>query len=76
MLTCSLDIKLVQVYFYFVFPDSFVFCFFFPVFCAKELYLRSSKLNFFVDEISSGFKKADLVSMTRAATEDDKNIST
>ena len=42
----------------------------------KKLCVCSPKFNCFVGEISSGFKEANLVSMTRAATENDKNVST
>ena len=34
------------------------------------------KLLFFLGKISFGFKKANLVSMTRAATENNKNVRT
>ena len=41
-----------------------------------SLFVPWLKKLIFLGEISAGFKKENLVSMTRAATENDKNVTT
>ena len=56
-----------------------IFLFFLALFLtifSGSLFVPWLKKLIFLGEISAGFKKENLVSMTRAATENDKNVTT
>ena len=59
--------------------SSKIFCFFLALsltIFSGSLFVPWLKKLIFLGEISAGFKKENLVSMTRAATENDKNVTT